>query len=99
MYKRQVLLLNVNRQTLSERIAYRAHAAQQSDVFADLVAVQTMTTSDQGIATLLSLQEHLIDCLLSTQGRQCRPKAVIQLDSDDLGKAALDAVAAIEGIS
>ena len=94
-----VLLLNVNRQTLSERIAYRAHAAQQSDVFADLVAVQTMTTSDQGIATLLSLQEHLIDCLLSTQGRQCRPKAVIQLDSDDLGKAALDAVAAIEGIS
>ena len=89
----------MNRQTLSERIAYRAHAAQQSDVFADLVAVQTMTTSDQGIATLLSLQEHLIDCLLSTQGRQYRPKAVIQLDSDDLGKAALDAVAAIEGIS
>jgi len=94
-----VLLLNVNRQTLSERIAYRAHAAQQSDVFADLVAVQTMTTSDQGITKLLSLQEQLIDCLLSTPGSQYRPKAVIQLDSDDLGKAALDAVAAIEGIS
>ena len=94
-----VLLLNVNRQTLSERIAYRAHAAQQSDVFADLVAVQAMTTSDQGITKLLSLQEQLIDCLLSTPGSQYRPKAVIQLDSDDLGKAALDAVAAIEGIS
>ena len=94
-----ILLLNVNRQTLSERIAYRAHAAQQSDVFADLVAVQTMTTTDQGIATLLTLQDHLVDCLLNTRDRQCRPKAVIQLDSDDLGKAALDAVAAIEGIS
>ena len=94
-----VLLLNVNRQTLSERIAYRAHAAQQSDVFADLVAVQTMTTTDQGIATLLTLQDHLVDCLLNTRDRQCRPKAVIQIDSDDLGKAALDAVAAIEGIS
>tara|TARA_Y100000385_G_scaffold246922_1_gene266576 strand:+ start:243 stop:1388 length:1146 start_codon:yes stop_codon:yes gene_type:complete len=94
-----ILLLNVNRQTLSERIAYRAHAAQQSDVFADLVAVQTMTTSDQGIATLLTLQDRFIDCLLRTQDTQCHVKAVIQLDSDDLGKAALDAVAAIEGIS
>lgn len=94
-----ILLLNVNRQTLSERIAYRAHAAQQSDVFSDLVAVQAMTTTDHGIATLLALQERFIDCLLRTQNTQCRAKAVIHLDSDDLGKAALDAVAAVEGIS
>ena len=31
-----VLLLNVNRQTLAERVAYRSHAAQQSDIFSDL---------------------------------------------------------------
>ena len=58
-----------------------------------------MTTTDHGIATLLALQERFIDCLLRTQNTQCRAKAVIHLDSDDLGKAALDAVAAIEGIS
>ena len=94
-----ILLLNVNHQTLSERIAYRTHSAQQSDIFSDLVAVQTMMTTDQGIHTLLTLQERLVDCLLHNQETQCRPKAVIQLDSDDLGKAAFDAVAAIEGIS
>ena len=94
-----ILLLNVNHQTLSERIAYRTHSAQQSDIFSDLVAVQTMMTTGQGIDTLLTLQERLIDCLLHNQETQCRPKAVIQLDSDDLGKAAFDAVAAIEGIS
>ena len=94
-----ILLLNVNHQTLSERIAYRTHSAQQSDIFSDLVAVQTMMTTGQGIDTLLALQERLIDCLLHNQETQCRPKAVIQLDSDDLGKAAFDAVAAIEGIS
>ncbi len=58
-----------------------------------------MNTTDQGIATLLTLQDRFIDCLLRTQDTQCYAKAVIQLDSDDLGKAALDAVAAIEGIS
>ena len=94
-----ILLLNVNHQTLSERIAYRTHSAQQSDIFSDLVAVQTMMTTDQGIHTLLTLQERLVNCLLHNQETQCRPKAVIQLDSDDLGKAAFDAVAAIEGIS
>ena len=94
-----ILLLNVNHQTLSERIAYRTHSAQQSDIFSDLVAVQTMMTTDQGIHTLLTLQERLVDCLLHNQETQYRPKAVIQLDSDDLGKAAFDAVAAIEGIS
>ena len=94
-----ILLLNVNHQTLSERIAYRTHSAQQSDIFSDLVAVQTIMTTGQGIDTLLTLQERLIDCLLHNQETQCRPKAVIQLDSDDLGKAAFDAVAAIEGIS
>ena len=94
-----ILLLNVNHQTLSERIAYRTHSAQQSDIFSDLVAVQTMMTTGQGIDTLLTLQERLIDCLLHNQETQCRPKAVIQLDSNDLGKAAFDAVAAIEGIS
>ena len=41
-----ILLLNVNHQTLSERIAYRTHSAQQSDIFSDLVAVQTMMTTD-----------------------------------------------------
>ena len=94
-----ILLLNVNHQTLSERIAYRTHSAQQSDIFSDLVAVQTTMTTDQGIHTLLTLQERLVNCLLHNQETQCRPKAVIQLDSDDLGKAAFDAVAAIEGIS
>lgn len=94
-----ILLLNVNHQTLSERIAYRTHSAQQSDIFSDLVAVQTMMTTDQGIHTLLTLQERLVNGLLHNQETQCRPKAVIQLDSDDLGKAAFDAVAAIEGIS
>jgi len=94
-----ILLLNVNHQTLSERIAYRTHSAQQSDIFSDLVAVQTMMTTGQGIHTLLTLQERLVNCLLHNQETQCRPKAVIQLDSDDLGKAAFDAVAAIEGIS
>ena len=94
-----ILLLNVNHQTLSERIAYRTHSAQQSDIFSDLVAVQTTMTTDQGIHTLLTLQERLVDCLLHNQETQCRPKAVIQLDSNDLGKAAFDAVAAIEGIS
>ena len=94
-----ILLLNVNHQTLSERIAYRTHSAQQSDIFSDLVAVQTMMTTDQGIHTLLTLQERLVNCLLHNQETQCRPKAVIQLDSDDLGKTAFDAVAAIEGIS
>ncbi len=94
-----ILLLNVNHQTLSERIAYRTHSAQQSDIFSDLVAVQTMMTTDQGIHTLLTLQERLVNCLLHNQETQCRPKAVLQLDSDDLGKAAFDAVAAIEGIS
>ena len=58
-----------------------------------------MMTTGQGIDTLLTLQERLVDCLLNNQGTQCCPKAVIQLDSDDLGKAAFDAVAAIEGIS
>ena len=94
-----ILLLNVNHQTLSERIAYRTHSAQQSDIFSDLVAVQTMMTTGQGIDTLLTLQERLVNCLLHNQETQCRPKAVIQLDSNDLGKAAFDAVAAIEGIS
>ena len=94
-----VLLLNVNRQTLSERVAYRSHAAQQSDIFSDLVAVQAMTTTDQSITTLLTLQEHLAERLLKTQDNRSRPKAIIEIKSDDLGKAALDAVAAIEGIS
>ena len=94
-----VLLLNVNRQTLSERVAYRSHAAQQSDIFSDLIAVQAMTTTDQSIATLLTLQEQIAERLGNTPDKRFLPKAIIEIEADDLGKAALDAVAAIEGIS
>ena len=59
-----------------------------------------MTTTDQSIATLLTLQEHLAERLGKTAGQSLSlPKAIIEIEADDLGKAALDAVAAIEGIS
>jgi hypothetical protein len=94
-----VLLLKVNQQTLAERVAYRSHASQQSDIFSDLIAVQAMTTTDQSIATLLTLQEHIAERLGNTEDKRFLPKAIIEIEADDLGKAALDAVAAIEGIS
>lgn len=94
-----VLFLEVSPQTISDRLAYRAHAAGRSDVFGDLVVADTHDEIDTAVAPLLDLQEKLKASLLHGDGCCPRPKAVIQLAADDLGRAILDAVAAIEAMA
>lgn len=94
-----VLFLEVRQQTLVERMAYRSHATDSSDVFADLVATQAATGGERGVADLLAFQEAMAECLLHGGGCCPRPKAVIRLAADDLGRTVLDAVAAVEAIA
>jgi len=94
-----VLFLEVQQQTLVERMAYRSQSTASSDVFADLVASQTTGGGKRGVADLLALQEAMADCLLRGGGYCPQPKAVIRLTADDLGRVILDAVAAIEAIA
>lgn len=89
-----VLFLQVSSDTLRERINYRCQQPQQSDVFHGLCCSGLPAASET--AALLTLQHDLQDCLAA--GPEPRPKAVIRLDADDLGRAAHEAVAAIEAI-
>ena len=94
-----VLFLEVSQQTIVDRLAYRAHAAGRSDVFADLVAPHGSEKNDMIVKPLIELQQELRANLLREDGCCSRPKAVIRLAADDLGQAALDAAAAIEAIA
>lgn len=94
-----VLFLEVRPQTIVERLAYRAHAAGRSDVFADLVTRDGERETNTLVEQLINLQEQLRGSLLRGEGCCPRPKAVIRLNADDLGQAALDAAAAVEAIA
>jgi len=89
-----VLFLEVSRDALQERIRYCRQPSRQSDIFADLVC-SGLPATDEADA-LRALQDDLKCCLAG--GSISRPKAVIRLDADDLGRAVNEAVAAIEAI-
>ena len=87
---------------LEERIAFRnRHAGLQTDVFADL---NLGPDAYHDVAALVRLQERLVCRLrssqrLSTEKTRLRPKAVVMIDSSDIGQAALNAVAAVEAMA
>lgn len=89
-----VLFLRVSRDTLLERIDYRRQQPRQSDVF-DGLGCSGLPAASEAEA-LLTFQEDLQGCLAASPGP--RPKAVIRLAADDLGRAANEAVAAIEAV-
>lgn len=93
-----VLFLEISRTALEERIRFRSKPPHRSDVFADLAEPRSSAEVSSEAEGLLELQADLRACLCD-RGYGPRPKAVIRLDADDLGRSALEAVAAIEAIS
>lgn len=97
-----VILLVTSPAVLEERIAFRnRHAGLQTDVFADL---NLGPDAYHDVAALVRLQERLVCRLrssqrLSTEKTRLRPKAVVMIDSSDIGQAALNAVAAVEAMA
>jgi len=101
------ILLVASPEALEERIAFRSRRPPpQSDIFADLQTTSTAVAGDPGtdvtatVRGLLHLQEK-IACRLRAPDRNAKfgPKSLVVIPSDDLGQAALDAVAAVEAMA
>ena len=101
------ILLVASPEALEERITFRSRRPPpQSDIFADLqtastaVAGEAETDVAATVRGLLHLQEKMV-CRLRTPEGNARfgPKSVVVIPSDDLGQAALDAVAAVEAMA
>ena len=105
-----VLLLTADRAALGERIRFReGRSSRHSDVFADLVlpddAWDAGVSSEDRLDELIGLQERL--CRELCDGDASRrlprprdiPRAVVAIDSSDLGRAVEEAVAAVEAMA
>ena len=95
------ILLVASADTLEERIAFRGRpAAPHTDLFADLgAATVTLPPPAASAAALVEVQERLLRRLRSPDARGPRtPKAVVLVDAADLGRAADEAIAAVEAM-
>jgi 2-amino-4-hydroxy-6-hydroxymethyldihydropteridine diphosphokinase len=96
------ILLVADAATLEERVAFSCRQADRwSNVFADVTrsGVAVCTAPDVAVATLMRMQERLVERLRSREARSPRaPKAVVVVPADDLGRATAEATAAVEAM-
>lgn len=95
------ILLVADAATLEERVAFSCRQADRwSNVFADVTRSTAVCASpDAAVATLVRMQERLVNRLRSREARSPRaPKAVVVVPADDLGRAAAEATAAVEAM-
>jgi 2-amino-4-hydroxy-6-hydroxymethyldihydropteridine diphosphokinase len=94
------ILLVATADVLEERIAFRGRpAAPHTDLFADLAASTATLPPPASAATLVRLQERLVQRLRPAgAGGPPGPKAVITIDAADLARAADEAAAAVEAM-
>jgi len=90
-----VLFLEISRSVLEERLRYRSQGQRRSDLFDDLAGTASASAATTAVDTLLAFQNDLRAGVYG-EASAVRPKAVIRLNADDLGQAAIEAVAAIE---
>jgi 2-amino-4-hydroxy-6-hydroxymethyldihydropteridine diphosphokinase len=103
-----VILLSARPEDLEERIAFRSRQPPpQSDIFADVSPSPTTASAaavcnapQESVRLLMQLQKRLA-CRLRTPagGHGIQPRAVVEIDAGDLGRAALDAVSAVEAMA
>lgn len=95
------ILLTVDAATLEERIAFRSGSGRDhSTVFYDLQPTAMLCdTRGDTIAQLLALQQRLVRSLRCA-GERCprAPKAVVSVAGDDLARAAVEAISAVEAM-
>jgi 2-amino-4-hydroxy-6-hydroxymethyldihydropteridine diphosphokinase len=101
-----VILLTIAPDVIDERIAFLSRqTAPHTDVFSDLGIAAVCASPRLAGAALTRLQERLA-CRLRRDGDGVRngrtslvPRAVVTIDAGDLGKAADEAVAAVEAMA
>jgi 2-amino-4-hydroxy-6-hydroxymethyldihydropteridine diphosphokinase len=101
-----VILLTIAPDVIDERIAFLSRqTAPHTDVFSDLGSAAVCASPRLAGAALTRLQERLA-CRLRRDGDGVRngrtslvPRAVVTIDASDLGKAADEAVAAVEAMA
>lgn len=96
-----VILLEIDAETLAERIAFQARvAAAHTNVFADVAAVHRACAEPAAaVAPLLELQDTLRRRLCCREARvPGGPKAVVAVDARDLAQATDEATAAVEAM-